>query len=261
MGRTSERMYNLARDGGLLHVIRQEDENGMSDLVKAGGHELVPTRKKLPVFLDIEEFKKAHEFRYPPVFKPYYRVMMGDTAVELWVSPRRMPLMMARPNGAMIVPVSSDLKMVFGAAKMARDYGASRVQREAERVAPLQPGEAFVGSGGRYRFRWTALAVIFDETKRTSPGIIRQAIRSAAQQVYERGATSIILPDFSENIMPQPNWITSQKKRQVTQAVAAMMMEAVRACKGTVKTIKLWVWEIDSLDFYLREMKRLEAGR
>lgn len=232
----------------------------MSELVKAGTAEPTPTQKKLPIFLDIEEFKKANEFRFPPVFKPYYRVMLGGTAVELWVSPRRMPLFMARPNGAMIVPVAPDLKMVFGPAKMARDYGADGVQSEANKVAPLQPGEAFVGAGGRYRFRWTALAVIFDEVKRTSPGVIRQAVRSAVEQVFAHGATSVILPDFSETLMPQPNWITREKKREVTEATAVMMLEAVRACKDTVKTIKLWVWDIDSLEFYLRELKRLEGG-
>src|SRR5437588_7749984 len=78
---------------------------------------------------------------------PSYRATLHDLTIELFVSQRKLPLLAAAD--ALIVPVGTDLKMVFGVAKMARDRGADIVQVEANRVAPLKPGDAFVGTGAR----------------------------------------------------------------------------------------------------------------
>ena len=149
--------------------------------------------------------------------------------------------------------------MVFGAAKLARDYTSGQIQREALRVAPLAPGEAFAGSGGKYRFKHTGLAVIFDKQKRTSAGIIRKAVRNAIGKCYELGARTVLLPDFSENLISQPNWISSQKKLDSITTYAAILMESVRDCKDTVKAIRIWVWDPDALPVYIAEMQRLGA--
>lgn len=229
----------------------------MSEMVKHEGTSLASAHPPKKIVLPSwEDIKKAHQNRFPPIFRPIYHVAMQDTTVELWVSPRRLPLLLTA--GAMIVPVGTDLKMVVGAAKMARDYSGDIIQYEANRVAPLPPGEAFVGTGGRYRFRYTGLAVIFDPSKRTSPGIIRQAYRNAVEKVYQLGARSVILPDISENISPQPNWITPEVAAATGEAAAVTMMEAVRACRGTVRTIKVWVYDKTNAPVFLREMKRLE---
>ena len=159
----------------------------------------------------------------------------------------------------MIVPVGQDLRMVFGAAKLARDYTAGKIQCEALRAAPLNPGDAFAGSGGMYRFKHTGLAVIFDKQKRTSAGTIRKAIKNAVGKCFERGARTVLLPDFSENLISQPNWISTEKKQESISTYASIMMEAVRDCKDTVKTIRIWVWDPDALPAYIAEMQRLGA--
>jgi O-acetyl-ADP-ribose deacetylase (regulator of RNase III) len=198
---------------------------------------------------------ERHKFHYGPVYRPHTHVRLGDTTVELWVSPRRLPMLLVAD--AAIAPVAPDLKMVFGIAKMLRDYGADRAQYEANKVAPLQPGEAFVTSGAKYHFKYTILAVIFDNQKRTSPGIIRQAVRTGVQLATQRGAKTILLPDMTENLLSQPNWITEEQRRATAQSTAAMMAEAVRACRGMVKKVKIWVWEPAHVAAYEREIKRL----
>src|ERR1700722_10725330 len=99
-----------------------------------------------------------------PFIRPAYSVSKNGLNVKLWVAQRKAPFLMtsAIRNQAMLVPVAPDLKMVFGIAKRVRDYGADMVQNEALKAAPLAPGDAFVGSGARYRFSHTVLAVIFD---------------------------------------------------------------------------------------------------
>ncbi len=199
---------------------------------------------------------RLFENDYPWVTRPVSHVDMQGTRVELWTSHRRMPMLL-KADG-IIVPVGTDLKMITGAAKFARDYTACQIQYEANGAAPLKPGEAFIGSGGKYRFKKTALAVIFDEKKRTNPGIIKQAVRKAAELIFQYGGNSLILPDFTDNVIQQPNWITDETRREAAESTAAIMMEAVQACKGTVKTIKIWVWDKNSVPIFTREMKRLE---
>src|SRR5205814_981953 len=112
---------------------------------------------------------------------------------------RKLPFMAAAD--ALIVPVGPDLKMVSGVAKMARDRGADIIQVEANRVAPLKPGDAFVGTGARYRYRYTALAVIFDDSKRTSAEIITQAVVTAVTKLRAMGARSMVIADMTENLL------------------------------------------------------------
>src|SRR5690349_12367449 len=108
---------------------------------------------------------------------PRCRAALEDLTIEVWVSQRKLPLAMRA--GAILVPTAPDLKMVFGIAKMVRDMGADNAQREANAVAPLPPGEVFIGTGAKYRYKFTALAVIFDEAKRTSPQWITSSVGKA----------------------------------------------------------------------------------
>ncbi len=200
--------------------------------------------------------KRLFENDYPWVTRPVYAINMQGTRVELWSSHRKLPMLL-RADG-IIVPVGTDLKMNSGAAKVARDYTASQIQYEANHAAPMEPGEAFIGTGGKYRFKKTALAVIYDKQKRTNPGIIRQAVRKAAELICQYGGNSIILPDFTDNLIQQPNWITDEVRREAAEQTAAIMMEAVVGCRGTAKTIKIWVWDKNSIPIFIRELKRLE---
>ena len=161
------------------------------------------------------------------VILPRYRATLHDLTIELFVSQRKLPLLAGAD--ALIVPVGPDLKMVFGVAKMARDRGADIVQVEANRVAPLNPGDAFVGTGARYRYKYTALAVIFDESKRTSAEIITQAVTTAVTKLRAVGAKSVVIADMTENLLAQPNWITQEQRRKTAAITAKIMIDAIAA--------------------------------
>jgi hypothetical protein len=189
------------------------------------------------------------------VVLPRYRATLEDLTIELFVSQRKLPMLAG--SDALIVPVGMDLKMVFGVAKMARDRGASIIQEEANRVAPLQPGDAFVGTGARYRYKYTALAVIFDESKRTSGAIIQQAIVAAVNKLRAVGAKSVVIADMTENLLAQPTWITQEQRRKTAAITAKIMIDAIVACGKNAKTIKIWCSEPDNAQFFVEELKHV----
>ena len=195
------------------------------------------------------------------VIQPTTRARSGELNVNLFVAQRKLPFMIGNTlfqNNALLVPVAPDLRMVFGIAKMARDWGADIAQREALKVAPLQPGDAFIGTGAKYRYRHTVLAVVFDANKRTDPDLIRQAVRRGAQLAAQKGATGLILPDMTENLLAQPNWITAQQRAETAEIVAFTLVDALKSCRGVLKTVHLWCWDPRNVEFYQRELKRMK---
>src|SRR5438067_8563186 len=86
---------------------------------------------------------------------------------------------------AIIVPVGPDLKMGGGIAKWVRDATANRLQRDAERAATRPPGDAFAASGGKFRFKLAILAVVMDDSRRTSPEWISHSITRGIQLAQE----------------------------------------------------------------------------
>lgn len=189
------------------------------------------------------------------VVLPRYRATLDDLTIELYVSQRKLPFLAGAD--ALIVPVGTDLKMVFGVAKMARDRGADIIQAEASRVAPLRPGDAFVGTGARYRYKHTALAVIFDESKRTSAAIISQAVTTAVTKLRAVGARSVVIADMTENLLAQPNWITAEQRRKTAAITAKIMVDAIIACGKNAKTVKIWCSEPDNAPFFVSELKHI----
>jgi len=194
-----------------------------------------------------------------PFIRPSYSVNKNGLNVKLWVAQRKAPFLMTSMirHQAMLVPVAPDLKMVFGIAKRVRDYGGDRIQYDALKAAPLSPGDAFIGSGARYRFANTILAVIFDENKRTSAELISRAVRRSCEIANQNGCTAIILPDMTENLLAQPNWITAEQRRGTADTAALALGAALRACRGLMSQYNIWCWDPDNADSYLRELKRL----
>lgn len=188
--------------------------------------------------------------------RPTARVALQDLTIELWVSQRKLP--MSLRADAIIVPVAPDLKMVFGIAKMARDMGADAVQHEAALVAPLQPGDAFVGSGARYRYKHTALAVIFDHNKRTSPAIISQAVGTALRKLRGLHVNSVVFPDMTENLLAQPNWITDEQRRATAALTARLMVDAIVSGGLMASTVRIWVWDAQNAPFFKQELERVK---
>ena len=194
-------------------------------------------------------------FTPPPItLMPRYRAALEDLTIEVWVSQKRLPFAMM--SGAIIVPTAPDLKMVFGAAKMARDMGADNVQREANAVAPLAPGDAFVGRGARYRYRYTALAVIFDEQKRATPQLITSSVGKAMRMLKDRGVRSVIFPDMTDNLLTQPNWITAEQRRETAAIAARLMLAGIIDAGSNIKNVKIWVWDKANADVFIDELKR-----
>lgn len=188
--------------------------------------------------------------------KPRKRVRTDDTEIELWVRERKFP---GRAD-AIVAPVSPDLKMVTGIAKWVRDSTANRVQAEAESVAPLPPGEAFVsGSAGRYRFKMAALAVVMDDKKQTSPDWIATGLTRALNLAAGRDARTVIVPDFTEDLLRQPTTITDEQRRQTAAPIARAMLDGILAGSAGFETVKIWVWRTVNEDIFVREMESLEA--
>ena len=185
-------------------------------------------------------------------FWPRKRVVLPDLTIELWVCQRKLP--MALIGDSIIVPTAPDLKMVFGVAKMVRDMGADQAQYEANAAAPLQPGDAFVGTGAKFRYKHTALAVIFDEQKRTSASLISDSVASAMRKLREKGAKSVVVPDFTENLLTQPNWITEEQRQQTAAVTAHLLVDAILKAGSNVKTVRIWVWDPANLPYYAAEL-------
>lgn len=193
------------------------------------------------------------------IFPPYYRMKVGDLKIELWVSKRKYPWMSR--SQALIVPVAPDLKMVFGSAKMARDWGANQVQAEAEKVAPLKPGEVFVGSGSRYRWQRTALAVIFDNQKRTNPELLATALQNAMRQLASEDLTSAVLPDLTDNLMTQPNWITDEQRESTARQAARLTLDALVNTATDMRVVRIWCFDPRNADLYIEEMEKWQEER
>lgn len=193
------------------------------------------------------------------IFPPYYRMKVGDLKIELWVSQRKYPWV-SRAQ-AFIVPVAPDLKMVFGSAKMARDWGANQVQAEAEKVAPLKPGEVFVGTGSRYRWQRTALAVIFDNQKRTNPEILATALKNAAHQLASEDITNALLPDLTENLLTQPNWISDEQREATARQAARLTLDALVSSASELKVVRIWCFDPRNADLYIEEMEKWQEER
>ena len=192
----------------------------------------------------------------PITLMPKKRISLPDLTIELWVSQRSLPMLLI--GNAIIVPTAPDLKMVFGVAKMVRDMGADAVQYEANAAAPIEPGHAFIGTGAKFRYKFTALAVIFDRSKRTSQAYISSAISDAMRQLRAKGAKSVVVPDMTENLLSQPNWITDEQRQETAAIAARMLVDAVVAAGSNIKVVRIWVWDPSLAHLYISELDRLK---
>lgn len=194
--------------------------------------------------------------------KPMKTVDLGDTLVELWVPNRKLRVQENKipcTAGAIIVPVAPDMKMVAGIAKWVRDSTANVVQEEALEVAPMEPGFAFAGAGGRYRFGTAILAVVMDDQKRTSHDWIVQGIVNGLEQARLKEADTCFIPDMTDDLIQQPKSITPEQRRQTCEPVARAITDGILAGRGKVQVIRIWLRTAGTEDIWLKEMKRLEV--
>lgn len=185
---------------------------------------------------------------------PLKSVRRGDNNIELWVRERRLP----SSDEAIVVPVATDLKMSTGIAKWVRDATADAIQQQALKHAPLAPGEAIIGAGGKFRFGAAVLAVVMDDKKRTSPDWITEAVARAIELAREEGAQSIVIPDFTEDLLRQPQWVNDQQRRDTCAPIARAILQGVLAAREDMETVRIWVWRKGNEDIYVQELNRLE---
>ncbi|MEP6755353.1 MAG: hypothetical protein ABJA67_07625 [Chthonomonadales bacterium] len=186
--------------------------------------------------------------------KPKRRISVNGTSIELWDKERKMP----GGAGGIIVPVASDMKMSSGISKWVRDASANAVQYEALRVAPMQPGEFFVGSGGRYRFAKTALAVVMDDQKRTSTEWIKRAVSASISNLREMDADVILVPDMTEDLLRQPTWISDEQRKETCRPIARAMLDGIIEGCQDVERVKIWAWR-GNADIWAEELDRISA--
>ena len=187
--------------------------------------------------------------------KPLKRIELDECTIELWARERKLPC----NAGALIVPVASDLKMAAGIAKWAKDKTANAVQYEADSAAPLQPGQAFVGSGAKFSFNLTGLAVVMDDQKRTKPEWIASAIKRAMEVARERDADTCIIADMTNDLLQQPSWPTDEDRRNACLPIARATLDGIIQSNGAMENVVIWVWQKGVEEIYLEELNRLDA--
>lgn len=182
--------------------------------------------------------------------KPIQQVKWDGKVVDILVSERRFP----RQAESVIVPVAPNLKMSFGIAKWVRDATAGKFQIEAERVAPLTPGEAFAGSGGKYRFQHAIAAVVMDETKRYTAEWIEKAVQNALRLAAERHAHSCLIADMTDDLLRQPQWLSMEERKAICKPIAKAILQGVRNAGVAPEELAVWVWRSDYKDIWLEAL-------
>ena len=67
-----------------------------------------------------------------------------------------------------------------------------------------------------------------------------------------------MIPDMTENLLAQPNWISEAQKAETAQRAARVTLDAALACRDTVDTIKIWVYDAANADAYVAELEKLD---
>lgn len=188
--------------------------------------------------------------------KPVKKVIVGETTIELWVKERKYP----SSGEAVIIPVAPDLNMNVGIAKWVKDKTANRLQRDAQRAAPREPGTAFIGPGGKFYFKFAILAVVMDDKKLTKPDWISNAITHGILQAQEHDVRTIIVPDMTEDLLRQPKEITDADRNKTCGPIARATLDGILNAPDAMETVKIWVWRSVNLPIFVAEMERLQGA-
>lgn len=187
--------------------------------------------------------------------KPAARIELNGCRIELWVKERKLP----RPADAIVAPVPPDLKMTHGVAKMIRLWTANRIQAEADQEGPRNAGDVLIGSGARYRFDNTILAVVTDSAKAASQEAITTAVRNALEAAQLAGASSVIVPDFTEDLLQQPKTLSDEERSSAAAVVAKATLDGIVSAPEGLTEVALWVWHPGSAPAFRAEFARLAS--
>jgi hypothetical protein len=187
--------------------------------------------------------------------RPLWARTLRGTRYELW-SGNNLPA----HGDLLIVPVAPDLKMIAGSALWARGVTAGNAQREADPLAPRDPGDAVLVAGSRYRFGRTALAVVMDRQKRYAPEWIRAALRRAVAVAADQRVTSIIIPDWTRDLVRQPRTPDAALLHQTCEAIAPIIAEAALTLAGDTHRVIFWVQEPSLAGIYRQALSEVSMN-
>lgn len=184
--------------------------------------------------------------------KPSLVVRQKGTRLELWETGRRLP----QRSDLVLVPVAPDLQMVAGSSLWARGATAGQAQREAAKLAPVEPGKAAVVSGARYRFGRTGLIVAMDDRKRYAPEWILSAVRDSVERTRATSVASVLIPDWTDDLCRQPRRQDASYRVKVAADIAPVVVDAAVALLGEVPVVRIWVRDAALAPVYRSELER-----
>jgi len=187
--------------------------------------------------------------------RPVRKMKVDGVSLELWVTERKFPV----SADAIVAPVAPDLQMATGIAKWIRDATADAAQQAAAASAPLEPGAVLIAPGARYRFGSTILAVVMDDAKRVEAGWISGAIATALRKAAAQGMDRVIIPDITEDLLRQPNWITTEQRVDSCRPIARAVLRGIVEGAAGLDTVHLWIWQPVYAEVYLEELERIAA--
>lgn len=185
--------------------------------------------------------------------KPARSVRNGDTVFEIWVRPFKMP----PASDAIIVPTDTRLRMTTGITKWVRDTTGNAAQVAADATGPLEPGDATVLPGGRYKYQHSAVAVVMDSERRVQASWVTKSISEAILKLHSVDAATVILPDFTDELVRQPEVVSSEARREVCRMLAPALIEGARTAIGTLETVRIWIWSPGVEDIYCEALDAL----
>ena len=104
------------------------------------------------------------------------------------------------------------------------------------------------------------LAVVMDEQKRTRSEWIRDGIARAIKLARDRDARTCVVPDFTEDLLRQPRWITGEQRHETCGPIARAMLEGILAGGTTMDDVRIWVWRSGNEDVFIAELERMAIG-
>ena len=184
--------------------------------------------------------------------KPRATYDLDGVSVELWAGSGRS----LASADVVVAPVSPDLKMETGVAKLVRDATGGMAQAEADRVAPLAPGEAFLTAGSGGRMGRPVLAVVMDAQKRHRPEWIRAALRQAFERARAQDAYSVLIPDMTADLVRQPETLPESERAEVCRLAARAVVEAIEDSPARVGLVRIWPGSPESETIWREELER-----
>jgi O-acetyl-ADP-ribose deacetylase (regulator of RNase III) len=105
---------------------------------------------------------------------------------------------------AIVNAANNDLKLGAGVAGAIRSKGGPEIQRECDRIGPIELGEAAVTTGGKLKAKFVIHAASMSLGGRTSAENLRASTRNSLMRAAEHRLESIAFPAIGTGIAGFP---------------------------------------------------------